>query len=255
MSTERDRTVFVAGASGVVGQILCRLLVRDGWRVTGTTRSQDKATALRALGVSPVVVDVFDAPTLIALVHQAQPRVVIHQLTDLPDALDPAQMAEALVRNARVREEGTRNLIAAAKAAGTKRVVAQSIAFAYAPGPIPYTESAPLKVDDPAFGLTARAVASLEAQVLGAPLEGIVLRYGRFYGPGTGFDRPRGAGSVHVDAAADAARRAAARGPAGIYNIAEDDGTVCSDKAANELGWKPDFRIETDAPRSPGAPG
>ena len=97
-------------------------------------------------------------------------------------------MAEALVRNARLREVGTRNLVAAAVAAGAKRMVAQSLAFVYAPGPMPYREDAPLCLDDPVFGETARAVASLEQQVLAAPLTGIVLRYGKLYGPGTGFD-------------------------------------------------------------------
>jgi nucleoside-diphosphate-sugar epimerase len=124
-------------------------------------------------------------------------------------------------------------------------MIAQSIAFAYAPGPLPYHEEWPLNIDalDPA-GLSARAVASLEQQVLQAPLTGIILRYGKFYGPGTGFDDPPSGGPVHVDAAADAARRAVTRGRTGIYNIAEDHGTISSRRAAIELGWNPDFRID-----------
>lgn len=244
MSRKSDRTIFVAGASGVIGRRLCRLLVDDGWRVIGMTRSTDKAQILHALGVNPVVVDVFDEASLIGSVRQARPEIVIHQLTDLPDALDPAQMAEARIRNARIREVGTRNLVAAAAAAGARRMVAQSIAFAYAAGAMPYREDAPLNVEDPVFGLTARAVASLEAQVMNTPFEGIVLRYGKLYGAGTGFDAPPGGGPLHVDAAADAARRAVTRGTAGIYNVAEQDGTVSCDKAANLLGWKPDFRID-----------
>jgi nucleoside-diphosphate-sugar epimerase len=155
-------------------------------------------------------------------------------------------MAEARIRNARIREVGTRNLVMAAVAAGVKRLVAQSIAFAYAPGPLPYDEESPLNVAaaDAADALTARAVASLEQQVLGAPLVGIVLRYGKFYGPGTGFDVRPGGGLVHVDAAADAARRAVTRGRPGVYNIAESDGTVSSRKAEGELGWRSDFRID-----------
>jgi nucleoside-diphosphate-sugar epimerase len=141
------------------------------------------------------------------------------------------------IRNARIREEGTRNLIAAAVAAGAKRLVAQSIAFAYAPGPTPYHEDSPL---DPA----ARAVASLEQQVLAAPMTGVVLRYGRFYGPGTGFDKPAAGGAVHVEAAADAARRAVIHGAKGIYNVAEPGETLTSAKANAELGWSADFRID-----------
>ena len=231
-----NKRILVAGASGVVGRQLCRLLVEDGWQVTGTTRSSDKASALRAIGVAPAIVDVFDEAALRQVTMEAQADIVIHQLTDLPPALDPARMPEARIRNARIRELGTRNLVAAALAAGAKRMIAQSIAFAYAPGPLPYHEEWPLSVDAP-------AVASLEQQVLQAPLVGIVLRYGKFYGPGTGFDAPPTGGPLHVDAAADAARRAVTRGSAGIYNIAEDDGTVSSRRAAIELGWDPNFRI------------
>jgi nucleoside-diphosphate-sugar epimerase len=153
-------------------------------------------------------------------------------------------MAEALVRNARLREIGTRNLVAAAVAAGAKRMVAQSLAFVYAPGPTPYREDAPLCLDDPLYGETARAVASLEQQVLAAPLAGIVLRYGKLYGPGTGFDLPASGGPVHVDDAADAARRALTRGETGVFNIAEDDGAVSIRKAADALGWVPGFRLD-----------
>jgi nucleoside-diphosphate-sugar epimerase len=196
---------------------------------------------LRELGVEPVVVDVFDATLLLDVVGKAQPEIVVHQLTDLPPALDAAKMAAALVQTARLREIGTRNLVAAAVAAGAKRMVAQSLAFAYAPGPKPYHEEAPLMQDE-----NARAVASLERQVLAAPLTGIVLRYGRLYGPGTGFSWPANGGPLHVDDAADAARRALTRGQAGIYNIAEDDGTVSIKKAIDALGWVPGFRLNDE---------
>ena len=244
MREERDKPILVAGASGAIGRRLCLLLVEDGWHVIGTTRSMDKASALRAIGVEPAIVDVFDEELLHGVLTEARPDIVIHQLTDLPPALDPAKMAEGLVRNARIREIGTRNLLAAAVAAGVKRMVAQSIAFAYAPGPMPYHEDSPLNVDAPdRAGLTARGIDSLEKQILRAPLEGIVLRYGRLYGPGTGFDNPPSGGPLHVDAAADGARRAVTRGMKGIYNVAEEDGTVSSSRAVTELGWKPDFRI------------
>lgn len=237
------KTVFVAGAAGVIGRRLCPLLVADGWRVVGSTRSPERGELLRKLGVAPVIVDVYDAPSLCALLAESQPAVVVHQLTDLPADLDPKRMPEALLRNARIREVGTRNLIAAAVAAGSTRLVAQSIAFAYAQGAKPHREDAALDLDNPAMGATARGAASLERQVLSAPLEGIVLRYGRLYGPGTGVRRPRPGGAVHVDAAADAARRAAARGGGGVYNIAEEDGTVASRKARRHLGWRSEFRL------------
>lgn len=242
-----NRRIFVAGASGVIGRKLCPMLVNDGWSVVGATRFAEKGTMLRDLGVEPVIADVFDYASLLEIVRRTQPEIVIHQLTDLPPALDPTKMAEARIRNARIRELGTRNLVAAAVGAGVKRMVAQSIAFAYAPGPTPYREDAPLNVDHPDSGATARAVASLEQQVLNAPSEGVVLRYGKLYGPGTGFDRPPSGGPLHVDAAADAARRAVTRGTAGIYNIAEEeDGTVSSAKAATILGWEPGFRVDVN---------
>lgn len=244
-ATGRHRgRAFVAGASGVIGRQLCRLLVDDGWAVVGTTRSRDRQALLEALGVQPVVVDAFDRAALRAAVCAAAPDVVVHQMTDLPAALDPAAMPEALLRTAALRETGTANLVDASIAAGVARMVAQSIAFAYAPGPLPYREEAPLAVDDPRLGATVRAVLTLERQVLQAPLAGVVLRYGRLYGPATGFDERAEAGcAVHVDAAADAARRALTRGAPGIYNICEDDPTVTNEKARDALGWDPQFRI------------
>jgi nucleoside-diphosphate-sugar epimerase len=238
------KRIFVAGASGAIGRRLCRLLVNEGWSVIGTTRSLEKVPMLRDLGVEPEIVDVFNEALLLEIVRKAEPEVVVHQLTDLPPALDPAKMAEALVRTDRLREIGTRNLVGAAVAAGVQRMVAQSLAFVYAPGPMPYREDAPLNLDDPVFGATARAVASLEQQVLAAPLTGIVLRYGKLYGPGTGFDLPASDGPLHVDDAADAARRALTRGETGVYNIAEDDGAVSINKAADALGWVPGFRLD-----------
>ena len=237
------KRVFVAGASGAIGQRLCPLLVADGWQVTGTTRSREKAEWLRAMRVEPVIVDVFDEQALREAVIAAKPSIVVHQLTELPDVLDPKLMDEASVRNAHMRQVGTRHLVAAAVAARVTRLVAQSIAFAYAPGPTPYREDAPLNVSGTGrAGVSARGVASLEEQVLAAPLEGIVLRYGRLYGPHTGVGAPPPGGAVHIDAAADAAHRALTRGKRGIYNNAESDGAVSSDKAAQDLDWSADFR-------------
>jgi nucleoside-diphosphate-sugar epimerase len=232
----RRKTAFVAGAGGAIGRVLCRLLVADGWRVVGTTRVPATASDLGRLGVHPVVVDVFDRGALVRAVVEAAPDVVVHQLTDLPKAFTPSSMAAARPRNARIREIGTANLLDAAARSSATRLVAQSIAFAYAPGPRPYFEDAPLDVS------AAPAVAKLEELVLGGPLEGIVLRYGRLYGPRTWSPTPAGEAPVHVDAAADAARRALTLGSRGVYNVAEDDGVVSSLKAARELGWTAAFR-------------
>lgn len=234
--------LFLAGATGAVGRRLAPLLVADGWEVFGTTRFRDKSDLLRSLGVEPVVVDVFDSEELQAAVARAQPTIVVHQLTDLPPGLDPQQMPDAIVRNARLRERGTYNLIAAAAKAGVERLIAQSVGFAYAQGSLPHQEDDPLDVEAPGNrGISARGVASLEHQVLGAPMTGIVLRYGLLYGPGTGFDTPSPP-ALHVDAAAQAARLATQRGDRGIYNLAEDDGVLNSDKAKKALGWSAGWR-------------
>jgi len=240
-----NRTVLVAGASGVIGRRLCRLLVGDGWRVIGTTRSAEKAKDLAAMGVTPLVVDVFEAAKLKAALVEAKPAIVVHMLTDLPPGLAPAAMAAGRVRNAHIRDIGTRNLVAAALAAGTHRMVAQSVCFAYVPGPMPYHEDRPLNAGSMAGtdGVNARGVIALERQVMGAPLTGVVLRFGKFYGPDTGFDLAPAGAPVHVDAAADAARRAVSRGKAGAYNIAEEDGTVTTQKARTDLDWRPSFRM------------
>ena len=237
--------IFLAGATGVIGRRLVRLLSADHHDVVGTTRSDAKAQALRLLGVMPAVVDVLDADALMRAVQEAMPDVVIHQLTDLPQTQEPARMAAALAANARLRVDGTRHLMAAAQAAGVKRVIAQSIAFAYAPGEGARVESDPL--DTAAEGdraTSVRGVVALERQVLGVPgIDGMVLRYGRLYGPGTWYQAAAGAGALHVDAAAQAAHLALTHGARGIYNIAEDDGAVSIEKARRELGFDPQFRM------------
>jgi nucleoside-diphosphate-sugar epimerase len=235
--------VFVAGATGVIGQPLVRLLHAAGHAVTGTTRSKAKAAALKTLGVQAAVVDVFDAAALMQAVTSAKPDVVINQLTDLPDARDPAQIAAARAGNARIRIEGTRNLMAAARAAGAKRAIGQSIAFVYAPGPAPLSETDPLDQSE-AQRTTVEGVTSLERQTLETPgIDGLVLRYGRLYGPGTWFEKSEGKGTLSTDAAAQAALLAVTRGMPGIYNIAEDDGALSIEKAKRELGFDPGFRM------------
>jgi nucleoside-diphosphate-sugar epimerase len=237
--------VFLAGATGVIGRRLSLMLIADGHAVTGTTRSGAKEAQLRSSGVTPVVVDVFDGDALRDAVIRAGPDIVIHQLTDLAGLLDPSRREEMLARNARLRIEGTPNLVAAAVAAGARRLIAQSIAFAYA-GAEPHAETDPLGSGESGPGaVTARGVRALEEAVFHASgIEGIVLRYGRLYGPGTWNERATGRAPLHVDAAAQAARLAVAHGAAGIYNIAEDDGAVSIAKA-RELGFDPAFRIST----------
>jgi len=237
--------VFLAGAAGVIGRRLTPLLVKAGCSVWGATRSADKADSLRALGACPVVVDAFDAEGLVDAVLKAKPDIVIHQLTDLAALHDPAKRPEALARNARIRDEGTRNLVAAARKAGARRLIAQSIAWAYAPGVRPYREDHPLDVDAAGDrGVSVIGVASLERQVLGAsPVEGVVLRYGRLYGPGAGTDAPPPAPAVHVDAAAQAALLAIDHGEPGAFNIADPNDEVSTTKATAALGWRADFRM------------
>ena len=237
--------IFLAGASGAIGRRLTPLLLAAGHTVVGTTRSAEKATELQARGVEPVVVDVFDADSLLEFVAWARPDVIIHQLTDLPQSFDPARLQDALVRNSRLRVEGTANLVAAALAVGAQRLIAQSIAFSYAPGREPHVESDPLtsgEGNEPG-AVSAHGVHALERAVLGAQgIEGIVLRYGRLYGPGT-WNTPNARAPLHVDAAAHAALLALTRGTPGVYNIAEDDGAVSIEKARKALGFDPAFRL------------
>jgi nucleoside-diphosphate-sugar epimerase len=247
--------VFLAGATGVVGRRLVPLLVAAGHQVTGLSRRPESAAALRAAGATPAVADVFDAAALAAAVRDAAPDVVVHQLTDLAE-YDTAA-------NARLRVTGTRNLVDAALSVGVRRVVAQSIAWAYAPGDDPATEDTPL---DPATTdprrATVRAVAALEGAVREAP-EWVVLRYGLFHGPGTWYhpgglmaERARAgqlpatgdvASLLHVDDAA-AAAVAALGWPTGTVN-------VCDDDPAPGLAWVPAFCAWVGAPPPPTDPG
>jgi nucleoside-diphosphate-sugar epimerase len=237
--------IFLAGASGAIGRRLTPLLLAEGHQVTGMTRNPQTARALEAAGLIAVVVDVYHANALRRVVMNARPEIVIHQLTDLPHAFDEAELAASLPRNARIRVEGTRNLIAAAQAASVRRIIVQSIAFGYASGVEPYAESDPLNLaDGPRVG-TMRGAANMEEQVLASGLQAIVLRYGLLYGPGTWSEGPGRKPPVHVDAAAHAALLAVTRGATGVYNIADDEGTVSIEKARAELGFDPDFRLRS----------
>jgi nucleoside-diphosphate-sugar epimerase len=192
--------IFLAGASGVLGRRLVPLLVAEGHQVTGMTRSPDKVELLASLGAEPVVCDVFDAAAVVAVVVAARPDVVVHELTDLPD--DAAQIAARPGANARMRREGTSNLIAAWRAAGAERFLAQSVAWTL-----------------PGDG--AAAVAELEAQTLA--IGGVVLRYGQFYGEGTYHPTAPEPPRVAIDVAA-VRTVAALSAPSGVLNIVDDDG-------------------------------
>jgi nucleoside-diphosphate-sugar epimerase len=236
--------VFLAGAAGAIGRRLVPLLLRAGHEVTGTTRSAATASELARAGVVPAVLDIFDAPAVTAAVGAAKPAVIIHQLTDLPRQFDEARIAASYPKNARIRIEGTRNLVAAAQAAAARRFIVQSIAFAYAPGGEPHPETDPLNLADPVRAVTVKGAADMEQQVLSASgLDAIVLRYGLLYGPGTWREASSGQRpALHVDAAAHAALLAITQGAVGVYNIADDDGVVLIAKARDELGFDPRFR-------------
>jgi nucleoside-diphosphate-sugar epimerase len=260
--------VFVAGASGAVGRPLVPRLVAAGHEVTGTTRSQERAEAIRAAGATPAVVDALDAQALRSAIEQAAPEVIVHELTALPERYDPRR-ADIYDATNRIRREGTRNLLEGAKAAGTRRFLCQSIAFAYAPGPRPEVmdEEAPLNLGlSGAFAEGVRVIDEMERAVLGAQgIEGVVLRYGWFYGPGTHYGEDgslardvrrrrfpvigSGVGLfsfIHVDDAADATAAAVERGAPGVYNIVDDDPGAMRDwlpAYAEAIGAKRPWRV------------
>ncbi|OOF55620.1 NAD-dependent epimerase/dehydratase family protein [Rodentibacter myodis] len=240
-----SKTVFLAGASGVIGMPLCKMLIEAGYTVFGTTRSAEKAAKLEAMGVKSVIVDVFDAGALEQAMIATQPDIVQHQLTDLPDGLKAEEMAAALVRNARIRDEGTRNLVRAAQKAGAKKLVAQSIGFVYAPSEKIHTEDSPLlDFNEPTYGETAQAVYSLEQQVLNSGMEGVVLRNGWLYGANSGIEQAVDfAPPLHVHAAALAAFLAI-DAPKGIYNVADSDTRLDSSKFRQQFPqWSSEFRL------------
>lgn len=259
--------VFVAGASGAIGRHLVPQLLDNGHEVVAMTRSPEKADALRAVGAYPVVVDGLDRDAVIAAVNGADPEVVVHQMTALTDIGNPRRFdAEFAVTN-ELRTKGTDNLIEAARATGARRLIAQSYAGwpnAREGGPVK-TEEDPLDPDPPAaMRRTLDAIRYLEQAVVGAEgLEGVVLRYGGFYGPLADmpakfvetirkrrFPVVGGGGGVwsfvHLDDAAAATVAAVERGAPGIYNIVDDDPAPVAEwlpGLAAALGAKPPRRV------------
>jgi 2-alkyl-3-oxoalkanoate reductase len=258
--------IFVAGATGLIGRRVVRLLLDGGHDVAAVARSEAKAETLQELGADAIVAEVFDDEVLRGAMAAAEPEVVVHQLTVLPDELDARDAAAGFALNDRVRVDGTRALVDAAAAIGARRMIAQSIAFAYAPvGGWVKDESAPLYLDAPSpWGSSVAAVAELERQVLEARgMDGVVLRYGTLYGPGTWYDADGGtvaravrAGHMpligdgagmqsftHVDDAATAAVAALEVTPA-VYNVVEDDPVRARD-------WLPLFARSLGGPEPP----
>ncbi len=254
--------VFLAGATGAIGQQLVPRLVAAGHRVHGMTRSDSKASMLEALGAVPVVADALDPDQVAAAVGSAKPEVIIHELTAI-GSIDPRHLDRDFGVTNRLRTEGTDHLLSAGQAAGVRRFIAQSYGswwYVRTGGPVK-TEEDPL---DPTPAREMRqsfaAVRHLEQAVLGAGwTEGIVLRYGSFYGPGTSM-APDGEQSemvrrrrfplvgdgggvwsfVHVADAADATVAAITHGAPGIYNVVDDDPAPVAE-------WLPAFARELDA--------
>ena len=257
--------IFLAGATGAVGQRLMPQLLAEGHEVVAMTRTAAKADGLRAAGALPVVADALDRDAVMGAVLGAEPEVIVHQMTALAGATDLKHFDRVFATTNRLRTEGTRHLLDAARAAGTRRLIAQSYTgwpFAREGGPVK-DEDAPL---DPAPPRAQReslaAIRELEALVGGAEdVEGVVLRYGGFYGPGTSLStdgemtelvrRRRlpvvGSGEgrwsfTHIDDAAGGVLSALAPGgPAGVFAIVDDE-------PARTADWLPALAAALDAP-------
>lgn len=235
--------IFVAGATGAIGRPLIAQLLAQGHEVAALTRSLEKAQTLAEQGVELAIADVFDADAVKAAINRVQPEVVIEQLTSLPKTYTSESMSAASALNTRIRREGGSNVLAAAQAAGVRRYLRQSIAFWAIPGAGLADEETPLAFDaSPAVAADAHIVIEIERHLLGNPnLEGIALRYGFLYGPGTWFapdgdvaqqvrqqqfpivGNGEGVWSwIHIEDAAIATVAAAERGNPGIYLITDD---------------------------------
>jgi nucleoside-diphosphate-sugar epimerase len=259
--------VFLAGGTGVIGRALVPQLREAGHDVTAMTRYESRAEKLRDQGVEPVVCDAFDTDGVARAVAAARANVVVNQLTDIPDAINPRKMAEQFETNDRLRTEGTRNLMQAAEAVGARRFISQSIAWAYAPTEGLWSEGDRLWDEAPEpWGRSVAAVRALEEATLGSDsVEGVVLRYGLFYGSGTAFARDGstaamvrkrafpvvGRGTavysyIHVDDAAGATVAALDHGAPGAYNVVDDDPAMMREwlpKYADALGARPPRRV------------
>jgi 2-alkyl-3-oxoalkanoate reductase len=257
--------VFVAGGTGAIGRPTIAELLAKGHTLIALTRSADQAQALVERGLEPAIADVFDADAVKAAVARAQPEVVIETLTALPKSYTRESMSAADPLNRRIRLEGGANVLAAALAAGVWRYVRQSIAFWAIPGDGLADEETPLALDaSPAVAADARVVTELEQGLLSKPnIEGIIMRYGFFYGPGTWFNpdgdvarqireqqfpivgNGEGVWSwLHIEDAGIATVAAAERGNPGIYIVANDQPSPVRE-------WLPAFAQWLNAPPPP----
>jgi nucleoside-diphosphate-sugar epimerase len=257
--------IFIAGGTGAIGRPLIAQLLANGHAVTVLTRSPEKAQALLNEGLEPAIADVVDADAIHAVVKRAQPDVVIEQLTALPKTYTAESMAAAAPFNRRIRLEGGANVLAAAQAAGVRRYLRQSIAFWAEPGPGLADEETPFAVDaSPAVAADVRVVAEIERRLLESRnIEGIAMRYGFFYGPGTWFNpdgdvaeqvrrqqfpiigNGEGVWSwLHIEDAAIATVAAAERGKPGAY-------LVVNDQPLAVRQWLPAFAAWVKAPQPP----
>jgi nucleoside-diphosphate-sugar epimerase len=238
-----------------MGRPLVRRLVAAGHEVTGTSRREKRAEDLRAAGARGAVCDVFDGDALVDAITVAEPEVVVHALTALPDRIDWKAKEDPLAATNRLREEGTRNLIGAARAAGVRRLVAESVAFLYEPsGDLVKGEDARLFTHAPGrAGKAATAIADLERQVLDAEgIDGVVLRFGWFYGPGTRRFPIVGKGTgvfsfIHVEDVAAATEAAIAGAAVGVFNVVDDD-------PAPQREWAPVYAEAVGAKKPRRAP-
>lgn len=257
--------IFVAGATGAIGRPLLNQLLARGHNVVALTRSPERAEALVAQGIEPAIADVFNADSIKAAIIRAQPEVVIEQLTALPKTYTRESMSAAAAFNTRIRLEGGANVLAAAQAAGVRRYLRQSIAFWGIPGTGLADEETPLSLDaSPAVAADACIVTEIERRLLRTSnLEGIALRYGFFYGPGTWFNPDgdvaqqvrqqqfpivgNGAGVwswLHIEDAAIATVAAVERGNPGVYLITDD-------RPLPVREWLPAFAQWLNAPPPP----
>ena len=225
-----QKKVFLAGASGAIGFPLAKLLVKNGYAVTGTTRKMEKAETLRKVGIKPVIIDVYDAEKLRKILQSESPDIVIHQLTDLPFGLPPERMKEGITRNNRMRLRGTQNLLDAMAGLSVTRFLVQSIAFMYQDGKLPHPET---------DRLSSKELERFETIASNGGFDATILRYGRFYGEGTGVDIVDEDCRVHISAAARATILALQKMKYGVYNVCEDRTYADNARFISETGWDP----------------